>query len=196
MIPPVTTDNVDELIKMAENDPDLALAVLKGIQTALKGASGSEAGRLRAAAVRTATNAAAIGSSLLNNLGEVSASMNRGKAVQFATDAMNGMKNLSETRDILVAVIPDSKADKEGFDAFINAARAEELAIASLTLIAAEAKEQGDNVNGYVTSFDPSRTLSPPEKLAIKFAGEAVKKTFDEKYNGSLKSLLEGLNLI
>jgi hypothetical protein len=187
---------VDELIKMAESDPDLALTVLKGIQKALEESSVSEASRLRAAAVRAATNAVAIGPSLLNRLGEVSASMNRDKAVQLATDTMNGMKNLSEARDILVAVIPDSKRDKQGFDAFIGAAGVEELAIASLTLIAAEAKGQGDNINGYIASFDSSRTLSPSEKLAIKFAGEVVKKAGDEKSKGSLKGLLEGLNLI
>jgi hypothetical protein len=196
LIPPVTADNVDELIKMAENNPDLALAVLKGIQKGLKGASFSEAGRLRAAAIRAAVNAVAIGPSLLGNLGEVSASMNQDKAVKFVTDAVGDMKNLSAARDILAAITPDPQKDKKAFDAFISAAEAEELAIASLTFIAAEAKDKGDNMNDYVASFDSSRTLSVPEKLAVRFAAEAVLKTDEKKYNGSLRSLLEGLNLI
>jgi hypothetical protein len=196
LVPPVTTANVNELVKLGENDPDLALAVLQGINDALQDVSGDEASRLQAAAVTAAASAAAIGPSLLNNAGKIPESINQDKVIEFVKNSLESMSNLPAASGILLAIIPDPKGDKKAFDSFISAAKPGDLAMASVTLIAAEAKKQGGNIKDYIQSLDQSKSLSAPESLALKCAEEAVKKMGYGESPSAIRDILNGLNLI
>jgi predicted regulator of Ras-like GTPase activity (Roadblock/LC7/MglB family) len=187
---------VNELVKLGENNPDLALAVLQGINDALQDVSGNEASRLQTAAVTAAASAAAIGSSLLNNAGKIPESMDQDKLIELVKNSLEGMSNLPAASDILLAIIPDPKRDEKAFDSFINTAKADDLAMASVTLIAAETKKQGGNVKDYIQSLDQSKSLSALESLALKCAEEAVKKMNYDEPSGAIRDILKGLNLI
>jgi hypothetical protein len=196
LVPPVTVKNVDELLRQGENNPDLALAVLRGIRDALGNASEDEANRLRAAAIKAAADAAALGSSILNSVGNISESMDQDKAIELLEKSLESMSNLSAAGDILAVVIPDPQTDKGAFDSFVGTAKADDLAMTSVILIAAEAKKQGGSVKDYIESLNSSGSLSAQESLAMKCAEAAAKKTEQGESFGSLKDILEGLNLI
>jgi hypothetical protein len=196
LVPQVTPKNVDELVRKAENDPDLALAVLWGIRDALGRVSPEEASRLRAAALKAAAAASAIGPSLLNNAGKISASMDRDKAIGLVAETLEAMTNLPATGDALLALVPDPKKDKENFDSFMRASQGDDLAIASLTLVAVEIKGRGMDLNQYVKTLDPSVPRSPTENLAMEFARGAIKKIGPDGTHSFVRDLLRELNLV
>ncbi|MDR3166804.1 MAG: hypothetical protein LBT93_02580 [Treponema sp.] len=197
LVPPVTPGNVDELIKRAENNPDFALAVLQGIKDTLgKGGSQDDKDRLLAAALKAAANASAIGSSMLNTVGKIPESINQDKVIELVDNTIKTMPNLSAASSILLTLVPDSTEDKNAFDSFIRATKADDLAIASIILVAAEIKGQGGDINHYVQTLDPLGPRSSLEKTALEFAGAAIKKTGLNKPNGFIEDILRGLNLI
>ncbi|MDR3138898.1 MAG: hypothetical protein LBT95_04405 [Treponema sp.] len=198
LIPPVTVNNVDDLILKSENNPALALAVLQKIQAALKGLSEDEARRLQVAALKAAANAVAIGPSLFNSLGGMPTSLKQGQMRDLLADALKGIPNLPETGAALVAVIPDPEGDKGNFDAFTKSAKTDDLVFASLTLVAAEVKENGSNLKDYIASFNASDQLPPQADLAVRIAQAAAKKIQidGEALTIPLHDILRELNLI
>jgi hypothetical protein len=198
MKPNVNAGNAVGLVSQAENDPDLSLGVLKGIDDAVKNASGSDKIKLQDAALGAAVNASGLGASVLNNAGEFSSADNSEKAKDMVVDAINDMKNLAETSAVLGSILPDPDADPEGFQAFADAADPNDLAMAAAVLLASEGKKHVDDgdeaLSDYVDNFDASGPgLSDSEKLAVKLAEAAAQKT--EGLNDSMKNLLDGLNL-
>jgi hypothetical protein len=116
----------------------------------------------------------------------------------MVVDAIDGMKNLAETSAVLGSILPDPDADPEGFQAFVDAADPNDLAMAAAVLLAAEGEkhldESDEALSDYVDNFDASGAgLSPSEKLAVKLAEGASQKT--DGLNDSMKNLLSGLNL-
>jgi hypothetical protein len=195
---PVNPGDVNELVTKVENDPDMSLGVLKGINDAVKNASGADKITLQRAALEAAANAAGLSNSILNRAGELTSADNPEKAKDMMVDAINDMQNLSETSTLLGSVLPDPDADPAGFQAFVDAADPNDLAVAAAVLLAAEGKkhlnESGEAMSDYVDNFDPSGAgLSPSEKLAVTLAEEAAKKPGD--LNDSMKNLLDGMNL-
>ncbi|MDR2094141.1 MAG: hypothetical protein LBP76_01315 [Treponema sp.] len=196
LIPPVTTGNVHDLIGTAENDPDMSLALLKGINDAMAGASAEEKVKLQTAALEVAVNASSLGPSLLNKVEDSSAlAEDPQKAKQMVLDSLNDMENLTSTADTLALILPDP-SDEAAFGAFTDTADADSLAMAAAVLLAAEAKKEA-NSGDFLENFDPADTaLSDSAKLAVKLA-EAAKTKNDNNNEGSgmLKDMLEGLNL-
>ena len=192
MIPTVTADNVDELIAMAENNPDLSLALLKKIQAAAAKASGADRIKLQGAALQTAVNAAGLGQAVLNAAGELTSVDSIDGGRQLVMDALNSMKNLDDSCSVLPSILPDP-SDTEAFDAFTESADIDDLALTAALLIAGEANKH-ESPDDYVDSFDSNRPQSPNEELAVKMI-EAVQARQDE-LSGSLEDVLKGLNLL
>ncbi|GHV94773.1 hypothetical protein AGMMS50293_10930 [Spirochaetia bacterium] len=191
LIPPVTTGNVNELIEMAENDPDMSLEVLKRIKDAAQNADSDKAGDLQAAALKAAANASGIGSALLQQAGNISELMdNADNAIDLIVDVLNSMNNLNAAGDNLVEILPTPGTSE--FDAFVAKSSADDLAIAAAVLLAAEAKSVSDSKD-YLDSFDGSGT-GPQVELAIALAKAADTKGME--LSSSLKDILGGLNLV
>jgi hypothetical protein len=195
LIPPVTAGNVQDLIGSAENNPDMSLALLKGINDAIAGASAGEKIKLQVAALEAAVNASSLGPALLNKAGDISELMDDPqKTKQMVLDSLNDMKNLTAAADTLAAILPDP-SDQAAIDAFADTADADSLAMAAAVLLAAEAKGQSDK-DDFLNNFDPqSSTLSDSAKLAVKLAEAAKLKVDNNEGSGMLKDVLEGLNL-
>jgi hypothetical protein len=197
LIRDVNTGNVDEYIRNAENNPDLSLEVLRGIQAAVEEASGADKAELQAAALRAAANATGLGSSMLNTLsdtGKITAAADDANAAkELITNTILNMENLGDTGSVLMATLPDPAGDPAGFNAFLGAADANDLALAAAVLIAAEASMANGGSGSYIENFDRSGALTPKENLAVKLAEAAVEKYKESDSGGPLKSILEGL---
>ncbi|MDR1278429.1 MAG: hypothetical protein LBK02_06735 [Treponema sp.] len=195
VLPPVTTGNVTDLISTSENNPDMSLAVLKKIKDAVDNASPEEASSLQAAALQAAANASNMGPTLLNKVADISSVTNSADdAKQLVIDTINDMSNLSETSNVLTAVLPEPGTPS--FDVFIEKANADDLATAAAVLIAAEAKGKVDS-DEYINNFDPSSPdLSSSAVLAIELAKAATQKYENGSSGSRLKDIIVGLNLI
>ncbi|MDR1586657.1 MAG: hypothetical protein LBS57_04290 [Treponema sp.] len=199
LVPPVTTGNVKELIEVAENNPDLSLEVLRGIDKALQDANDDEKNSLQAAALQAASNASGMGTAIMHQAGNISEIMeDKDNAKKLVTDVLQDMDNLSDTSNLLVDILPEPGTPE--FDAFVKKANADDLAIAAAILLAAESKEQ-INSGDYFNSFnpnDPAASLNPRENLAVGLAKSALDKSDEPNsgLSGRLQDILEGLNLL
>jgi hypothetical protein len=196
MGPPVTTDNVYDLIAQTENDPDLALEVLRGIKNAAAHASGKDLALLQAAGLKAAANASGLGAAMLNHAGDLTNAFADGdKTRGIVKDSIGELDNLEETGAILADTLPDP-GDTAAFAAFVEASSADDLTMAAAVLLASEAKSRSDS-SSYIDSFDSQASgHNEKETLAIKLAAAASKKYDDEGGTGPLKDILAGLNLI
>ncbi|MDR1318014.1 MAG: hypothetical protein LBJ90_00185, partial [Treponema sp.] len=141
LIPPVTAGNVDELIKIAENNPDLSLEVLRGIDKAQRNSGGSEKAALQAAALKAASNASGMGTALMHQAGNISEIMEEtGNAKKLVADILGDMNNLNKTSDILVNTLPAPGTPE--YDVFAGKASADDLAMTAAIMLAAEAKKE------------------------------------------------------
>jgi len=195
LVPKVTTGNVDELILMAENNPDLSLAVLEKIGSAVKGASGKSKQKLQNAALSAATNAVGLGQAALgaaNDIINIDLS-NEDEAAEQAKkillDAVDNMKNLDSTTQALLEILPDPN-DSEAFDEWASGANADDLAMAAAILLAGEVKK-ADNIDDYLDTYheDPSDSAALAIALASALDGR------EDELSGPLKSILQGLDL-
>ena len=180
LVPTVTPGNVDELIALAENNPDLSLAVLKKIRDASKKASGTDKQKLQNAALEAAVNAAGLGQAVLGvakDLGSL-----EDDAKDIVIDAINGMDNLDAAASILAEILAG------GFDA--STADPNDLALAAVVILAAEAKKAPGGIDDYIDHFQDT-PLTPVEQLAVDLALAAK-----DNVSGPLKDLLDNLNLI
>jgi hypothetical protein len=187
---------VDDLIEAAENDPDLSLEVLKGIDKALEDAGDDEKSTLQAAALEAASNASGMGTALLHQAGNIAEVLeNTDNAGKLVADTLEDMDNLTETSEVLMNILPEPGTPE--YAAFAEKASADDLAMAAALMLAAEAKEKQDSED-YFNSFDPGASASPRESMAVELAKTALEKG-DEPGSGlsdRLKQILEGLNLL
>jgi hypothetical protein len=199
LIPPVTAGNVGELILQAENNPDLSLAVLKGIRGSLNNASVEDRRALEIAALEAAGNATGLASSILNQAGKISSVQNDSeKARDLIVDAIKGMSHLSESRDILVDVLP-SDPNSADFKTFTDNASAENMVMAAAILLAAEASDMTDkgmSQGDFIDNFDPGAVNTPSLSLAVSLATAAAGKPEVTEEESYLKDILQGLNLV
>jgi hypothetical protein len=194
LLPAVNAGNVNDLIAMSENNPDMSLEILKKINDAVQNAGEDEASSLRAAALQAAANASNLGPTLLNKVDDISTVIeNPENARGLVIETLNDMANLGETRDALTSMLPEPGP---AFDAFVEKASADDLAIAAAVLLAAEAKD-AINSEEYFENFNPEDPeISPSASLAVLLAAEANKKYVDSDSGSRFKDILDGLNLV
>jgi hypothetical protein len=190
----VTTDNIDDLVSQSEGNPDMAAAVLNGIEDAMAGASAAEQAELRAAAVNLASTASGVGVAILNDAGTILENLDGADVVSNISDAIGGLSNLDSTASTLVAILP-SPDDTVAFDAFVAQATADDLAMAAVVLLADKATSSSDGTEAYLNGFDSSAATSPQELLALKLAESARAKNTAEGGGGTIGELLDALNL-
>jgi hypothetical protein len=176
---------VAELLELAENDPDLSLALLRRIGTAVSRAeaAGDDAALIifQNAALEAAVNAVGLGSAILrvtSDLGSIEAD-----AMDIVVDAINRMKNLNAVADILGNIFEGFDPDPGEFDNFDP----NNLALAAVVLLAAEAKASGDP-EGFIVGFTPGDA-----ELAEKMAAVAIANSDASK---RLTDVLGNLNLV
>ncbi|MDR1389583.1 MAG: hypothetical protein LBJ31_06360 [Treponema sp.] len=183
LIPPVTTANVNELVRLTENDPDLSLALLKKI--AASSSAGNSA--MQAAALTAASNAAALGMAVVGSAGDLD-EIDADKARDVVSSVIGDLDNLETTALLLMAILPASSAPEWGD--FIAAAQPGDLAMAAIIILSVEAKNTGDPATFFSTFARPS--VVPEEALAIELADEAALNPGD----GFLLDILKGLGLV
>jgi len=195
LVPAITADNVDELVSMAENNPDLSLAVLKKINDASKKAKGSDVNKLQGAAIDAAVNASGLAQAVLNAAGELINVTEGDDAKDIILKALDDMKNLEDASSFLKEILLPDPLNTDDFDAFLTGANADDLALAAALLIAGEAKSSGDPEEYVNESFNSLSPVTENEKLAMKMIDEIIARP-PEELNGALKEILVGLNLI
>ncbi|AEF80687.1 hypothetical protein [Leadbettera azotonutricia] len=202
IIPAVTTGNVDELIAMTENNPDMSLAVLKKIEDAAKNATGDAKTALQTAALEAAVNATGMGSAVLNNVDKL-VTVDEDNAKKLVLDAIHDMKNLDASCKTLMGILPPPPpityppTPDPAFDAFTANANPDELAMAAAMLLAGELNKQ-DDPEAYINDFDP-KNINDPESSANLAAALALVAAIDYdtiEDNGPLRQLLDGLHLL
>lgn len=197
LIPKVTPGNVDQLIAMAENDPDLSLALLKAIEKAMRNASPEDRAKLQNAALKTGTNSSGLGQAIMGAAGNLSSGGfdSDEEIISTARDAIMGMENLVDTAHTLVSILPSNTSGQE-WDDFVAASEPDDLAIAAIVIIMGEAKSQNPNLTeeefqNYVD--DLQNDPNPPENLALAMSLAAAAST---GLNSTLNDMLSGLNMI
>ncbi|MDR1617506.1 MAG: hypothetical protein LBS06_00480 [Treponema sp.] len=192
LIPGVTTGNVQDLIRTAENDPELSLEVLKKIRDAANRAGPEAAARLQAAGLKAGVNAVDMGSSLVNSIGNMTDVGDPDEAKGMLVNTINAMPNLAETGAVLSDLIPDP-SNTAAFEAFTAAADLNDLAMAATVLLAADAKASGNSA-AYINAVDGTSSTVSGKVLAL---ANAAKVKYDAGDGGGLVGdLLEGLGLV
>ncbi len=204
LVPDVTVKNIDDLMTQAEGNSDLSLAVLDGIGDSMAGATPEEQAVLRGAAVELAVTASGVGTAVLRDSGTILETLDGGdledpavksELIAQVSSSLSGLSNLQDTSTALIAVMP-SPDDTVAFDAFVENATADDLAMAAVVLLAAESDDSEGGTEAYIDGFDSeSETLSPAEELAVALAVKAADKNETEGGTGTLNDLLEALNL-
>ena len=192
LIPAVTLDNVNDLIEMAENDPDLSLALLLRIGEAVDDASDEEKAALQAAAVEAAVNAVGLGQTIAGAAGDFANISDVDSAIDVIMDAINNMPNLDEVSEALFDLLPAPGSGE--FNTFIENATAEEIALAAILLLAGEAKKYDSDPNHNIHNFDISGEGSDEAELAKALAMSLT--TIQDELPPNLYDILSGLNLI
>ncbi|WP_304225179.1 hypothetical protein, partial [Gracilinema caldarium] len=194
LIPPVTASNIDDLLAQSANSPAQSLALLDSIADALATASASDAAVLQAAALQAASNASGVATSVLSNAGTMLETLQgSGDIIPVISDAITDLTNLAPSAELLAAILP-APTDTTAFNAFVDQASPEELAMAAVVLLAAEAQASG-SVENYISTFDPSNPASEAETLAVALAEAAATAYATSGGTGPLADILAGLNL-
>ena len=181
LVPSVNTGNLDELMSLTENNPDMSLALLKRLEQAAGGASPASKQLFQSAALEVAVNAAGLGQAILGAASDLG-SIDRDNVEDLVIDAINSMKNLDDAASILLDILAG------GFD--MDDADPNNLALAAVVLMAGEAKNAPD-IEVYIKSFSPS-TSGPTAQLAVTMANRAVTNGI----SGPFADILDGLGLI
>jgi len=193
LIPPVTIDNVNELIQMAENDPDLSLELLKKIGEAAGKKSGEEKAGLQAAAVEAAVNAVGLGQTLINTAGEL-ANFETADAKDLVMDAINSMPNLDDASDALFKMLPKDPSGAD-FEKFIETAGAEDIAMAAVLLLAGEAKKYDSIPGNDIGNYDVTADVSDEAGLALALIAGLLDAGKDSELPDPIHNILDGLKL-
>jgi hypothetical protein len=189
LIPNVTASNVDELISMSENNPDLSLEVLKKIGKASGSSSGGDKAKLQNAAITAAVNASNLTNVLMNNVSNVSSLKEAEDVKDLMTNTLNSMDNLTSASDTLTGILAQDTA-------FTDSASADDLAMAAALILAGEAKKAGD-LDVFSNHVSGSATTGTPVGLAEDLATKAKEKyEAGENSASPLKDLLTQLGLV
>lgn len=192
LIPKLSSSNVFDLINTFAESPDHSLALLDDIEAALDGANAQETAVLQAAALEAAANASGIVPALMENSNDILESMDDADAIIDLIDStVNGLDNLPESAALLLEILPDP-SDTEAFEAFLDNADPEDLAMAAIVLLASEASASG-GARAYIESFDPDSPASDAELMAVALAEAAAAA---EGPDGTIADILENLNLL
>ncbi|GAB1481569.1 hypothetical protein MASR2M78_03840 [Treponema sp.] len=204
LVPSVNAGNVSELIKLSAQDPDLALVVLKKIETAIANASDADKLTLQAASIDAAANASGLGSAIFNSAGPIIDILSNGdletetdknELIGVVASSIGGLGNLKESADSLASIIP-SPSDTVAFNAFVAKADPDQLAMAAIILLSSQANSSPGGTATYMESFDSeSPSLNPQESLASELAVRAAQKYEAEGGTGPLADMLSALNL-
>ncbi|MCL2094138.1 MAG: hypothetical protein FWH12_08095 [Treponema sp.] len=192
LIPPVTPGNVDELLAMTENSPDMSMALLRNISSSVGSARGSDRQKLQNAAMKAAVNAVGLGQSVLQSVGQLGSIGSDGEGRDLILDTINTMPNLISAGTVLASSLPHSS--DPGFDDFAAQADPNDLALAAVVILAGEAKKSGfTDLNDYVDHYH----LQPNEneELALALAYAAALDSRQDELNEPLRNILQGLNL-
>jgi hypothetical protein len=188
LIPSVTTGNIQNLLDMTANDPDLSLALLKKIADSNDASDPA----LQTAALQAAANAAGLGAAILQNAGNVK-DLDETTARDIVVNVVNGLGNLGEAASLLTGILPDvtavtfDPATDPAWLAFTAVSSPGDLAMAAAVLIAADAKASGDPAAFFTTA-------PPADTLAVRLAVEASKNPGGD--DSFLEDVLKGLKLI
>jgi hypothetical protein len=200
LVPEVTASNVDTIVEQADKSPDLSKSVLKKIEETLKDnppKSTEDKVKLQTAALDAAANASGLVPALLDNSEDIVNAIDsenpEDTVIPLVSEIIAGLDNLSDVSTSLIAIIPDP--DTDAFNAFVAEASPEDLAMAAIILLTAEAQTAG-GVQEYIENFDPeSSSLSGDEALAVALATQAVDLYATEGGTGHLSDILGSLNL-
>ena len=196
LIPEPTAANIQDLLALSANNPDQSLALLDKINDALATASAADQAVLQAAALSAASNASGVATSVLSNAGALLDAMEGGQPddiIAVVSDAIAGLSNLESTAVILADILPDPN-DTDAFNAFVAQASPEDLAMAAIVLLAAEAQASG-GVESFIDGFDPSSPDPGPQELAVALAEAAAAAYAASGGTGQLADILASLNL-
>ncbi|MDR1212074.1 MAG: hypothetical protein LBK40_07580 [Spirochaetaceae bacterium] len=188
----VTASNVDDLIAQNGNDPDTSLAILKGIEAALKGASGQSKLDLESAALEAAANAAGLGNTVLGKSQEILDAIDSGvdaDVLALVENVIDSLDNLGATASTLLAALPDP-GDPTAFEAFIENSDPTKLALAAAVLLASEA-EQAGGASGYIAGFTGTPS-SPNEAMAVAIAG-GIASNYASTEEGTVDAIIENM---
>ena len=198
LIPTVTADNVTDLIDQSANNPEQSMALLDAIADAMADASASEAAVLQAAALEAGSNSSGVATAIFSNAGTLLDTLETMESseeiIPLISDAIADLSNLAGTATDLVSILPDP-SNTTAFDAFVAQATPEDLAMAAIVLLAAEAQADTGGVETYITGFDPTTPAPGPEALAVALAEAAADSYAASGGTGQLADILAGLNL-
>jgi hypothetical protein len=190
LIPTVTTGNVDDLLEQSANNPDQSLALLDKIADAVAKASAADAAVLQAAALEAASNASGVATAILANTGNLLEALdNDDDIIPIVSTAIAGLSNLAEAATLLESILPDP-SDTTAFNAFVAEASPEDLAMAAIVLLAAEAQASPGGVEVYIENY-----TSTSGTLAVELAKAAAAAYTASGGTGPLADILSGLNL-
>jgi len=192
LVPKVNSSNVSELVDSFADSPDHSLELLEEIEDALDGSNAQETAILQTAALEAAANASGIVPALLENSDDILEAMEDEEAIIDLIDStVNSLDNLAESAALLLDILPDP-TDTGAFDAFIENADPEDIAMAAIVLLASEASASG-GVEAYINSFDPDTPASDAEIMAVALAEAAAAA---EGPDGTIADFLENINLL
>jgi hypothetical protein len=189
LIPKVTSSNVGELLEASLGDADFAITLLGKIKDSAGNAQGDEKAALQDAALKAAANGSGLTTAILNNAGTLLEGKGNTKDIQKAIDGIlndiNGA-DLQKIADDLGDILSDDYKNKAK-------ATDEDLAVAAVVLLLADAKNTGNNLEDYLESFATRQDLNeatPNEAKAIFLAGIVAKRN-----DGIINDLLSAMNL-
>jgi hypothetical protein len=192
LIPTVTASNVGDLLDASLGDTDFASTLLGKIDEAAKTAQGSDKTALQDAALKAAANASGLTTAILENAGTL---LETGESDADITKTIDGIlkdidgESLRQIADNLRSVLDTSQgAYRQG-----TKASNEDLAVAAVILLLADAKEAGD-LEDYLDSFASRKNLNPTsnEETALFLAGIIAQKNTDDEI---ISQLLSAMNL-
>ena len=149
LIPAVTASNAKALADTVADDPAGSLVVLKGLADVVASAPPAEQPALAALALDVAANASGVGSALLESTGEIADLVTGGNLSDPATqdklfdaidNAIGGLANLGDSAETLTTILTGTSAT---IGQIAENATADELAMAAIVLLAANAKDSG-----------------------------------------------------
>ncbi|MFA6508743.1 MAG: hypothetical protein WCT14_21775 [Treponemataceae bacterium] len=200
LVPAVTSANAATLADEVANDPDASLAVLSGLEDLIAAAPASEQAALAALALDVASNASGVGGALLESADSIAGILTSGdfsdstELFAAVNTAIAGLDNLSESASSLVSIFGSTSAT---VDEIAANSTADELAMAAIVLLAANASTHTGGVSGYVADLDGtgSGTISPSEQANADLAAALAQAAIDSGASGTLASILGMFNL-
>lgn len=203
LVPKVTANNAADLADSTRGDSDASLALLDDLEDVIADADPEDKAELTAVALDVASSASGLENAILQDGDELVDLLQDADlddpAVQeqiygIVEDSLAGLDNLSAASASLVSILTAPGA--ASVDDLAAASSAEDLAMAAIMLLSANAADDPSGVSGYIDSFDPdSGALSESESLAVTLAEAAAAKYAAEGGEGPLADLLSILNL-